>query len=182
LTVKEPTFNAEAAVIKKRLLIAARPQDTSLYARTNNKKYVRGIRRLIFFVVFKHAHDGWFVVYSVNFLMGYFSLKSFFLCILFLLVKIRINLFQLCKSFHSFFYLMSHRIKSQNLQLFHFSIKKLCRLNVSLIFFSGVFTSFSIVCSKFVFLSIFSLLLGLYLFRGENTLRFFFLTYRVKFT
>lgn len=42
LTVKEPTFTAEAAVIKKkRLFVAARPQDyAGLHARTYNKKYV----------------------------------------------------------------------------------------------------------------------------------------------
>jgi hypothetical protein len=103
LTVKEPTFAAEAAVIKKRLLIAARPQDTSLYARTNNKKYVRGIRRLIFFVVFKHAHDGWFVVYSVNFLMGYFSLKSFFCVFFFYWSKYELICFNFAKVFILFF-------------------------------------------------------------------------------
>lgn len=127
-----------------------------------------------FVVVFKHAHDGWFVVYSVNFLMGYFSLKSFFLCILFLLVKIRINLFQLCKSFHSFFLpnVSSNQITEP--PVISFFNQKTLSSQCLVDFFSGVFTSFSIVCSKFVFLSIFSLLLGLYLFRGENTLRFFF--------
>jgi len=42
LTVKEPTFAAEAAVIKKRLFVAARLflNAGNLYTRTNNKKYV----------------------------------------------------------------------------------------------------------------------------------------------
>jgi hypothetical protein len=116
--------------------------------------------------------------------MGYFSLKSVFLCILFLLVKIRINLFQLCKSFHSFFLpnVSSNQITEPPVISF-FNQKTLSSHCLVDFFFVvlGVLTTFSIVCIKFVFLSNFSLLLGLFFHQGGEHTSIFF-TYRVKFT
>jgi len=77
---------------------------------------------------------------------------------------------------------MSHRIKSQNLQLFHFFNQKTLSSQCLVDFFVvvvGVLTSFSIVCIKFVFLSNFSLLLGLFLSGGRTHFDFFYLSGKI---